>query len=87
MKFKFKPNTYYKRYYISYKKDSTQTYSILYTDDKCLYEIAFCSENKLLHKFNTKYVWGNIDYLQYHMNINKPNIEELSKEDVFLELL
>ena len=78
---KIKPRTYYKRYY---DKDD---YDILYTNVKHVYPIAVKYKNALIHKFTKKFKWTTIKKLQKNINDNIYTIRELSKSDVFLELL
>jgi len=80
---KIKPNTYYKRYYTN----SIFEYDIKYTDKKYVYIIAEKEYDNPLDKFDKKFKWGTIKRYQRIINVNNYNIEEISKEDVFLELL
>ena len=81
---KFKPNTYYKNHFDD--GDST-VYYILYTDTKCVYCIAYKTENQPLVKYDKHFNTGTIEMWQEHINHYFYKIEEMSKEDVFLELL
>jgi len=80
MNITIKPNSYYKIYY----KDH---YIILYTGTKWVYRIVYKYNNKQLVKDNPKCKWDTIKHLQNSINIFNYKIEEISKEDVFLELL
>ena len=81
-----KPNRYYKKKYYTDSDD----YDIHYTDDKWCYIIATKYRSHLLIK-HTKKVWGTIKKFQDFVNISDysdyTKIEEMSKEDVFLEML
>ena len=83
MNIKIKPRTYYKRYY------HEDDYDIHYTGNKYVYIIAFKYKNHLLIKHTKKEVWGTIKNFQDFVNISAyyNKIEEISIEDVFLELL
>jgi len=90
---KIKPNTYYKIYYPPYtQKICNAKYAIYYTGYKWVYIIAKKYYNKPLVKIK-KIKWIAINYYQNYItpykskNDNTLKIEELSKEDVFLELL
>ena len=80
---KLKIQTYYKRYYTY----SISDYDIMYTGKKYVYIIAEKAHDKPLDKFDKKLKWENIKKCQYIINKFNLKIEELSKEDVFLELL
>jgi len=84
---KIKPNTYYKRY----STTSIYDYHIWYTDNKSVYIIAVKSKNTTLYKMNTPHKIKNIKAVNDYINagIAKPTmtLEEISKEDLFLELL
>ena len=73
---KLKPRTYYKIY-------NKTMYYIIYTGTRWVYVIAEHYNNKLLHRPNKKVKWGTLE--EYNDYNNK--IEEISKEDLFLELL
>ena len=82
---KIKPNSYYKRYYNNYYSDH---YSIWYTGNKYAYIIARKYTNDPLVKLAKKEVWWTIE--EWNKFINRSNynkMEEISKGDVFLELL
>lgn len=81
MNIKIKPRTYYKMYYY---KDS---YDIYYTGNKWGYCIASKYIDEPLTKHSKKLVCGNIKDFQKQINLGKYDIEEISKKDVFLELL
>ena len=84
MSIKLKPRTYYKCYYVH---DDLYEYDIMYTGTKHVYEIAYKHINEPLFKYDKKYTWGVINIWQDFMTRYNIKIEELSKEDVFLELL
>ena len=75
---KIKPRTYYKRYY---DKDE---YDIVYTDNEWVYCITYKYNGKLI-KHDKKYKWGTIR--EWYINSSDYKLEEISKEDLFLELL
>ena len=77
---KIKPRTYYKRYY---DKDN---YDILYTDNEWVYCIAYEHNGKLI-KYDNRIKWETIREYQVYINSNDYKLEEISKEDLFLELL
>jgi len=81
MSITIKPNTYYKRYY------NINEYNIIYTDNKWVYIIAYKLGNQPLVKYDKKRGWGTIKRYQEFINDKNYKIEELSKEDLFLELL
>ena len=76
-----KPNTYYKRHH------SNIYYDIFYTGEKHAYLIACKYNNEPLIKYDPKVNWGTIKGLQEFINHNNYKIEEITKEDLFLELL
>jgi len=80
---KIKPNTYYKRYYTN----SIFEYDIKYTDKKYVYIIAEKEYDNPLDKFDKKFKWGTIKRWQNNINTRNIEMEEMSKEDLFLELL
>jgi len=86
MKLKLKPRTYYKRYYNNYSDDA---YYILYTGNKWVYILATKHKHVPLIKHTKKQEWDTIKKWQYDIDNRKYNVkmEEVSKEDVFLELL
>ena len=75
-----KPNKYYKRYYDAH-------YSIWCTDNKWIYKIAYKPENQPLRKYTKKEVWTIREFQDFVNIMDYNKIEEISKEDVFLELL
>lgn len=82
------PNKYYKNYYSKYE----DIYNILYTDDTYIYNTAIKYSTGVLHKFKKAKNWGTIK--DHNKRINKSDyldklfeIEEITKGDVFLELL
>jgi len=77
---KINPNTYYK---ISYNDN----YNILYTNNEWIYKIAYKYKDKPLLKYDEKFKWGTINEWQEMIDKHSYNIEEISKEEVFLELL
>ena len=85
---KIKPRTYYKCYYKCYYVNDLYEYDIMYTGTKRIYEIAYKHINEPLFKWDKKIYRGSITQFQDSVNISAYNkIEELSKEDLFLELL
>jgi len=80
---KIKPNTYYKRYYTN----SIFEYDIKYTDKKYVYIIAEKEYDNPLDKFDKKFKWGTIKSWEIYMTGRNDKMEEMSKEDLFLELL
>ena len=83
MSIKLKPRTYYKDSY----NTEYEEYTIIYTGNKWVYIIADKDKNKLLEKRNKKFNIATIEEWQHIINIYNSKIEEMSKEDVFLELL
>ena len=79
----FKTNTYYKCYY---DNDDSTVYDILYISKKYVYGIASKRENNILVKKN-KATWGVINIWQDFITRYNIKTEEISKEDLFLELL
>ena len=80
---KIKPNTYYKGYYTN----SIFEYDILYTDTKYVYIIAEKEYDNPLDKFDKKFKWGTINDYQDYIDMYSIKIKELTKEEVFLEML
>jgi len=82
---KIKPNTYYKDYFSDIKE-----YNIVYTDDEWCYVLAYVRINQQIIVRPKNEVWWTIKSWQKEIdkdkNINK-TLTEISKEDVFLELL
>ena len=90
MKIKLKPNTYYKDYYHTITDlglTPKMEYNIVYTDTKWVYIIADMRINEPIYKHDKKYKWGTIREWQENIDLYSIKIEEMSKEDVFLELL
>jgi len=83
MKIKIKPRTYYKLLY-NYNNGS---YDIIYTGTKWIYIVAEKYGTRPLEKHDKKRKWWTITYWQRVVNRNMYKTTELSKEDVFLELL
>ena len=78
-----KPSTYYKEY-----DKILGCYYIIYTGTKWVYDIASKIKNEPLSKYSEKFVYGTIEEWQRHIERdNNIKVEELSKEDLFLELL
>jgi len=75
-------------YYIGHNYNEN-TYSILYTGNIYVYKIAMKYSTKPLIKYTKKEVWWTIEKWQDQINnhLNNYKIKEISKEDVFLELL
>ena len=81
MNITIKPNSYYKLYY-----DYPNSYSFWRTDTTQMYKIAQKTGTyKPLIKFNTPPSYDTIE--EWNNDITKVTIEEISKEDLFLELL
>ena len=80
---KIKPRTYYKIYYNVDK----EWYDILYTGNKWVYIIAYKHNNNPLIKYDKKIKWFTINDYQDYIDMYSIKIKELTKEDVFLELL
>jgi len=75
---KIKPRTYYKKYYPT----KTNGYKIFYTDNKYVYCIADVYNN-ITRKFDKNFKWGTIkEWQEFNCKM-----EEMSKEDLFLEFL
>ena len=86
-KYKIKSNSYYKDYYGgNIDCYSITGYRIFYTDDHTAYKIAYKYNGELI-KHDKKENWGSIKGWNRFINKFNLKIEELSKEDVFLELL
>jgi len=81
MKSNVKSRKYYK---VCYNNDD---YDFIYTGVKCIYLIATKHKNKLLVKRNEKIYWTSINRWKKHLDKRKYIVEEISKEDLFLELL
>ena len=93
MKVKLKRNTYYKRKYTHFTYYDYD-YSIYYVSTKWVYEIAYKRKGTYTIEKNIKPIkYMTVEHLEHLMlkgylrDINYKNIEELSKADVFLELL
>jgi len=82
---KIKPNRYYKEYYN--ETDHSGGYNILYTDTKHVYILSYTRRNVPFYKYNHKVKLVTIKAWQEYINHYFYKIEEISKEDVFLELL
>jgi len=78
-----KPRTYYKRY----NRNDIHCYSIYYTGRKNVYTVAYTTRFSCLRKTRKKLKWGTIEHWQHDTDYFKHIVEEVSKEDVFLELL
>jgi len=79
---KLKSKTYYKVY-----DNNGDGYDIVYTGTKWIYRIAEKYRITVLHTFNKKRKWGTIREWQSIIEYNGFKIKELSKEELFLELL
>ena len=77
---RIKSKTYYIRYYPTH-------FTIWYTGTKWVYAIARKYENEPLIKYNKKTKMYTRKYWQNVINVNNYKTKELSKEDLFLELL
>jgi len=82
---KVKSNRYYKRPYTD--NGTVFLYDIIYTDNKWVYIIAEKTYNKPLIKLNKKVKYSSINEYQDYIANGLINIQEMTKEDVFLELL
>ena len=80
MKFKAKHGSYYKMYYTSGE------YDILYIGNTWTYKIAYKYNGELI-KHDNRIKWDSIKVWQAHINKYNSKVEEISKADVFLELL
>jgi len=84
MNITIKPNSYYKLYYYGYPN----SYSLCHTNTTQMYKIAQKTGTyKPLYKFNTPLMCMTIENWQEYINTHYIIIEEISKEDLFLELL
>jgi len=87
---KVKPNRYYKELYII---ENIKSYYFYTTDTKCVYEIAYLYNDTQLVKYNTPINCGSIKEWQTRRewqedtNTHSYNVKEISKGDVFLEML
>ena len=79
---KIKRKTYYK-----YHTFNDQDFDIIYTGNKWIYIVAEKYGTRPLEKHDKKRKWWTITYWQRVVNRNMYKTTELSKEDVFLELL
>ena len=80
---KINPGSYYKRFY-KYMRG----YDIYYTGTKWVYSIAYKKyDDKPLVKYGRKFNIGTIKELQHDIDDYSVKIEEISKEDLFLEML
>jgi len=85
---KIKPYTYYKECYIT---DNIKRYYLYITDTKYVYQIAYKykykdKDNPLI-KYDEKLKCGTIREWQEDTNTHSYNVKEISKGDVFLEML
>jgi len=78
---KIKVRTYYKQWY------SNGSYVILYTGTKCAYLIAYKRGNQPLVKYDKKIKEATIKFWEEFINTYSYNVKEISKGDVFLEML
>ena len=83
MNITIKPRRYYKRYY----NEDKEWYDILYTGNKWVYIIAEKKYDNPLNKFDKKFKWQRIKKEQEYINTRNIKIEEISNEDLFLEML
>ena len=81
---KLKPKTYYIE---NYGNTKDECYNILYTGTKHVYSISNKHKNEPYIKYNKKYKWETITRFQEDINKHNIDIKEISKGDVFLELL
>ena len=79
---KIKPNTYYKEYI----DEDENVYYIMYTGITVVYEIARINNNQI-YKNDEKIRWDTIKKWKQFITDCTNRVEELTKEDVFLELL
>ena len=77
-----KPRTYYK-----YHTFNDQDFDIIYTGNKWVYIVAEKYGTSPLEKRDKRIVWDTIKEWQLMVNRNMYKITELSKDDLFLELL
>jgi len=77
---RIKSKTYYIIYYPTH-------FTIWYTGTKWVYAIARKYNNTPLVKYTKKVNLNNIKGFQKNINVNNYKTKELSKEDLFLELL
>ena len=88
---KLKPKTYYKRYYKWENPDSDgDWYAIYYTGNKWVYKITrnFKGNEPIpLYKYNSKFKWRTIKSWQKRINNDKVKLKEITRADLFLELL
>jgi len=76
-----KPNTYYKMHY-------KYGYNIIYNDDGIwIYDIATKRKDKPLVKYDRKFWWGRTKEFIAHIRKHNIKVEEITTEDLFLELL
>jgi len=78
---KIKHNTYYKVYY------DNDRYSIWCIDNEYIYYIAEQFGTDPLIKYDKRIKYGSIKNWQEHVHRNNYKIEEMSKGDLFLEML
>jgi len=78
---KIKPNSYYMT---SVSEDICDFY---YTNDIEVYWIALKNKNKIIHKHNTPINYGSIKKWQEHLDRFNMKLKEMSKGDLFLEML
>jgi len=82
---KIKPNTYYKEY-VDEVDENDNEYYIMYTGTTVVYEIARTINNQI-YKHNKKIKWDTIKKWKQFITDCTTRLEELTKDDVFLELL
>ena len=80
-KLTLKPNTYYKLYY------KTGNFDVIYIDNEWVYEVAYKYTYSQLHKYDKYIQWTSIKNVLEKIQKNNYKIEEISKEELFLELL
>ena len=87
MSITIKPNTYYKKYCTYRNLSWQQQVVLLLTDTKHVYEIAYKHIDEPIVKHDNKIMCMTIENWQEYINTHYTIIEEISKEDLFLELL
>ena len=87
---KLEPNKYYKICDLKYGNVLDDDYDILYTDNINVYHIAEKYSSNPLRKLTDPVKWGTLKEIVVYILLQYDdgyNTEEISKEDLFLELL